>query len=106
MREQSRLNSLLIEAYAAAPVRQQLLKVQQRIHDYGFPNPLQTVLSYGGLSNIRYPRLHKTLVSGPIGGILGAPYISRLIGAENLMGTDMGGQAFRCGALNHGSSPR
>src|SRR6266516_1546755 len=77
MREQSRLNSLLIEAYAAAPVRQQLLKVQQRIHDYGFPNPLQTVLSYGGLSNIRYPRLHETLVSGPIGGILGAQDIAR-----------------------------
>ena len=105
MREQSRLNSLLIEAYAAAPVRQQLLKVQQRIHDYGFPNPLQTVLSYGGLSNIRYPRLHETLVSGPIGGILGAQYIARLIGADNVMVTDMGGTSFDIGAITAGSVP-
>ncbi len=54
MREQSRLNSLLIEAYAAAPVRQQLLRVQERIHDYGFPNPLQTVLSYGAFMKRLY----------------------------------------------------
>ncbi len=105
MREQSRLNSLLIEAYAAAPVRQQLLKVEQRIHDYGFPNPLQTVLSYGGLSNIRYPRLHETLVSGPIGGILGAQYIARLIGVNNVMVTDMGGTSFDIGAITSGNVP-
>ncbi len=105
MREQSRLNSLLIEAYAAAPVRQQLLKVEQRIHDYGFPNPLQTVLSYGGLSNVRYPRLHETLVSGPIGGILGAQYIARLIGVNNVMVTDMGGTSFDIGAITAGNVP-
>ncbi|MFL5655535.1 MAG: hydantoinase/oxoprolinase family protein [Ktedonobacteraceae bacterium] len=105
MREQSRLNSLLIEAYAAAPVRQQLLKVEQSIHDYGFPNPLQTVLSYGGLSNVRYPRLHETLVSGPIGGILGAQYIAQLIGANNVMVTDMGGTSFDIGAITAGNVP-
>src|SRR6266566_4324686 len=105
MREQSRLNSLLIEAYAAAPVRQQLLKVEQSVHNYGFPNPFQTVLSYGGLSNIRYPRLHETLVSGPIGGILGAQYIAQLIGANNVMVTDMGGTSFDIGAITAGSVP-
>ncbi len=105
MREQSRLNSLLIEAYAAAPVRQQLLKVEQSVHNYGFPNPLQTVLSYGGLSNIRYPRLHETLVSGPIGGILGAQYIAQLIGANNVMVTDMGGTSFDIGAITAGNVP-
>jgi acetone carboxylase, beta subunit len=105
MREQSRLNSLLIEAYAAAPVRRQLLRVQERIHDYGFPNPLQTVLSYGGLSNIHYPRLHETLVSGPIGGILGAQYIAQLIGVNNVMVTDMGGTSFDIGAITAGSVP-
>jgi acetone carboxylase beta subunit len=105
MREQSRLNSVLIEAYAAAPVRQQLLKVQQRIYDYGFQNPLQTVLSYGGLSSIHYPRLHETLVSGPIGGILGAQYIARLIGIDNVMVTDMGGTSFDIGAITAGHVP-
>jgi acetone carboxylase beta subunit len=105
MREQSRMNSVLIEAYAAAPVRRQLLKVQERIHEYGFRSSLQTVLSYGGLANVRYPRLHETLVSGPIGGILGAQYIAGIIGAENVMVTDMGGTSFDIGAITAGSVP-
>jgi acetone carboxylase, beta subunit len=57
----------MIEAYAAAPVRVQLEKVERSIHNEGFKAELQTVLSYGGLANIRHPRLHGTLVSGPVG---------------------------------------
>jgi hypothetical protein len=57
----------MIEAYAAAPVRVQLEKVERSIHNEGFKAELQTVLSYGGLANIRHPRLHETLVSGPVG---------------------------------------
>ena len=56
LREQSRLNSTLIEAYAAGPVRDQLFKVEESVRDRGFQHALQTVLSYGGLANIRYPR--------------------------------------------------
>jgi acetone carboxylase, beta subunit len=105
MREQSRLNSVMIEAYAAAPVRRQLNRVQERIHEHGFGHPLQTVLSYGGLSNIEYPRLHETLVSGPIGGILGAQYVSKLIGEENVMVSDLGGTSFDLGAITSGNVP-
>lgn len=43
----------MIEAYAAAPVRVQLEKVERSIHNEGFKAELQTVLSYGGLANIR-----------------------------------------------------
>src|SRR5438105_2142356 len=99
------MNRGLIWAYAAAPVRQQLLKVQERIHGYGFKSSLQTVLSYGGLANVRYPRLHETLVSGPIGGILGAQYIAGIICANNVMVTDMGGTSFDIGAITAGSVP-
>ena len=105
MREQSRLNSVLIEAYAAAPVRKQLFRIQERIHDHGFKNPLQTVLSYGGLANVNYPRLHETLVSGPIGGILGAKYLAGILGEENVMVSDMGGTSFDIGAITAGSVP-
>ncbi|MBV9193900.1 MAG: hydantoinase/oxoprolinase family protein [Solirubrobacterales bacterium] len=105
MREQSRVNSVLIEAYAAAPVRKQLFAVQERIHERGFNNPLQTVLSYGGLANVNYPRLHETLVSGPIGGILGAQHVASLLGEENVMVSDMGGTSFDIGAITAGNVP-
>jgi N-methylhydantoinase A len=105
LREQSRLNSTLIEAYAAAPVRSQLFKVEDSIRERGFGAPLQTVLSYGGLANIRYPRLHETLMSGPVGGVLGAKFIGDLIGEKNVIVTDMGGTSFDVGAITQGVVP-
>jgi acetone carboxylase, beta subunit len=105
LREHSRMNSTLIEAYAAAPVRQQLFNVEASVHERGFPSPLQTVLSYGGLANIRYPRLHETLISGPVGGVLGAKFIGDIIGEQNLIVTDLGGTSFDIGAITQGVIP-
>ncbi len=105
LREHSRLNSTLIEAYAAAPVRGQLFGVEQSVHERGFPGALQTVLSYGGLANIRYPRLHETLISGPVGGVLGAKFIGDIIDEQNLIVTDLGGTSFDIGAITQGVVP-
>jgi N-methylhydantoinase A len=105
LREQSRLNSTLIEAYAAAPARHQLFRVERSIRDRGFPRQLQTLLSYGGLANIRYPRLHETLVSGPVGGVLGAKFIGDIIGEQNIVVTDMGGTSFDIGVITQGVVP-
>ena len=105
IRECSRLNSVMIEAYAAAPVRVQLEKVERAIHAEGFKAELQTVLSYGGLANIRHPRLHETLVSGPVGGVSGGRYVCNLLGIENAILTDMGGTSFDMGVITAGSSP-
>lgn len=105
LREQSRLNSTLIEAYAAAPARHQLFRVERAIQDRGFPRQLQTLLSYGGLANVRYPRLHETLVSGPVGGVLGAKFIGDIIGEQNIVVTDMGGTSFDIGVITQGVVP-
>ncbi len=37
----------------------------------------------GGLTSINHPRLHETMISGPIGGILGAAYVGKLIGNDS-----------------------
>jgi acetone carboxylase, beta subunit len=105
LREHSRLNSALIEAYAAAPVREQLFNVERAVHERGFRRPLRTVLSYGGLANIRYPRLHETLISGPVGGVLGAKFIGDIIGEKNVIVTDLGGTSFDIGAITQGVIP-
>jgi acetone carboxylase beta subunit len=105
LREHSRLNSTLIEAYAAAPVRGQLFNVERSVHTRGFSRPLRTVLSYGGLANIRYPRLHETLISGPVGGVLGAKFVGDILGEENIIVTDLGGTSFDIGAITQGVIP-
>ncbi|MGH7804629.1 MAG: hydantoinase/oxoprolinase family protein [Candidatus Binatia bacterium] len=105
IRENSRLNAVLIEAYAVAPVRRQLEKVEQAVQSRGYRYPLQTVLAYGGLCNIRYPRLHETLISGPVGGVMGAKHLSTLTGMKNIIVTDLGGTSFDIGTITEGYVP-
>jgi acetone carboxylase beta subunit len=83
IREQSRLNSVLIEAYATSRGRQQLKGIEDASKKYGFKYGVQTLLSFGGLTSIHHPRLHETMISGPIGGILGAAYVGKLIGNDS-----------------------
>lgn len=105
VREQSRLNSLLIEAYATSQGREQLLNIDKAAKQQGFRHGVQTVLSYGGLANINYPRLHETMISGPVGGILGAKHIGELIGTDSVIVSDMGGTSFDIGAITRGNIP-
>ncbi len=102
IREQSRLNSVLIEAYATARGRKQLAGIEAAAKRHGFRYGVQTVLSYGGLTSIRYPRLHETMISGPIGGILGAKYVGDTIGTDSIIVSDMGGTSFDMGVISHG----
>lgn len=104
VREQSRLNSMLIEAYATSRGRKQLSGIETASRKYGFRYGVQTLLSFGGLTSIHHPRLHETMISGPIGGILGAAYIGRLIGNDSLVCSDMGGTSFDMGVITRGQT--
>lgn len=104
IREQSRLNSMLIEAYATSRGRKQLSGIENASKKYGFKYGVQTLLSFGGLTSIHHPRLHETMISGPIGGILGAAYIGKLIGNDSLVCSDMGGTSFDMGVITHGQT--
>jgi N-methylhydantoinase A len=105
IRENSRLNCALLEAYAAAPSRAHLLQIEDALKAKGYRYQLQTVLAYGGLCNIRYPRLHETFISGPVGGIMAGGFVSELIGEENVIVTDMGGTSFDIAAFSEGHIP-
>ncbi|MHA6688511.1 hydantoinase/oxoprolinase family protein [Mesorhizobium sp. A556] len=104
IREQSRLNSVLIEAYATSRGRMQLKGIEDVSKKYGFKYGVQTLLSFGGLTSIDHPRLHETMISGPIGGILGAAYVGKLIGNDNLICSDMGGTSFDMGVITRGQT--
>lgn len=101
-REVSRLNSTLLHAYAADPVRKQLFGIEAKLRGNGYKYPLQIVLSSGGLANIRYPRLHEATFSGPIGGLLGGQYVGKVLGIGNLVCTDVGGTTLDVGLLMGG----
>ena len=106
VRELARLNSVVIQAYASEPVREQLLRIEDRLCQAGMrQSELQTMLAYGGLASARYPRLYESIVSGPVGGLLGARYLGEVVGIHNLITADMGGTSFDVGLITEGNIP-
>lgn len=103
-REGPRLNALVLQAYGAEPVRKHLQKIEQSLQDTGYKYPLQIMLADGGIANIKYPPLFKACFSGPVGGILGGRYISRVLNIPNLVCTDLGGTSFDVGLVMNGET--
>ncbi|MBK8957267.1 MAG: hydantoinase/oxoprolinase family protein [Proteobacteria bacterium] len=101
-KENSRLKSLLFQCFAAEKVRGALLDVEREAQASGFNGRLLTLLSYGGAVNMDYPRLYETMISGPIGGLIGAQFIAHELGLSNIVTADMGGTSFDVGLLVDG----
>jgi N-methylhydantoinase A/oxoprolinase/acetone carboxylase beta subunit len=104
-REISRANATVIQAYATEPARRQFLTVEKKLADQGYERSLKTVLCYGGVTNIRYPRLFETMMSGPVGGLMGAHYLGEHLGIDNIVCSDMGGTSFDAGCITAGILP-
>jgi acetone carboxylase beta subunit len=105
MREVSRANATVIQAYASNAARKQLFRIEEELVKIGYPHSLKTVLGYGGITNIRYPRLFEAAMSGPVGGLMGAKYLSSVIGEQNIVCSDVGGTSFDAGAITAGVLP-
>ncbi len=101
-RETSRLNSTIVEASAAQPLKEQLEAIESLARDQGYKADLLTMLGYGGSAKISYPRLHESMISGPVGGILGAKVVGELLDKQNIVCADMGGTSFDVGLIVKG----
>lgn len=105
MREVSRANATVVQAYASDPARKQLYRIEEELHKIGYAHSLKTVLGYGGITNIRYPRLFEAAMSGPVGGLMGAKYLGEVLGEKNIVCSDVGGTSFDAGAITAGIVP-
>ncbi len=105
MREVSRANATVVQAYASDPARKQLYRIEEELHKIGYAHSLKTVLGYGGITNIRYPRLFEAAMSGPVGGLMGAKYLGEVLGEKNIVCSDVGGTSFDAGAITAGVVP-
>jgi len=102
IKETSRMNTLVVQAYAGENARKQLLGIEADLQKDGYKYPLQMVLSYGCVTDIRWPRVVEASVSGPVGGILGAKYLGEQIGEYNWVVSDVGGTSFDTGVIHNG----
>ena len=93
-RDLPRLNSTLIEAYAAEPSRGTLKGVRSVTKDAGARFELRVMAAHGGTVSIEAKELARTLVSGPIGGVVGGAALAERLGERNVLCTDIGGTSF------------
>ncbi len=101
-RDLPRLNSTLIEAYAAEPSRGTLKSVRDRTKEAGAAFELRVMASHGGTISIEARELARTLVSGPIGGVVGGQGIAQRLGIPNALCTDIGGTSFDIALITDG----
>jgi acetone carboxylase beta subunit len=122
-RDFPRLNSTLIEAYAAEPSREQLQKVREATRSAGAQFDLRIMAAHGGTISIDARELARTLISGPIGGVIGARFLADRVSADgdgansegptrgrfarglaskNIVCTDIGGTSFDIALITDG----
>jgi acetone carboxylase, beta subunit len=97
-----RLNSTLIEAYAAEPSRHQFRLLQDAVADAGAGFDLRIMAAHGGTIAIDSRELARTLVSGPIGGVVGAGHLAGALGINRVVCSDIGGTSFDLALINEG----
>jgi acetone carboxylase beta subunit len=101
-RDLPRLNSTLIEAYAAEPSRGTLQRVRERTKEQDAGFELRVMASHGGTISIEAKELGRTLASGPIGGVVGGQALADEMGLPNVLCTDIGGTSFDIALLTDG----
>jgi N-methylhydantoinase A/oxoprolinase/acetone carboxylase beta subunit len=101
-RDLPRLNSTVIEAYAAEPSRSTLEAVREVTKRNGAPFELRVMASHGGTVAIDARELARTLVSGPIGGVVGGHALAQRMGMRNVLCTDIGGTSFDIALITDG----
>lgn len=103
--ELPRLNSLILEAYAVEPSREQLHSIRERLREEGSEAPFRVLSASGGTISPDHDWLINTMISGPIGGVFGGEYISEKLGISNLVCSDVGGTSFDVALITEGHYP-
>ena len=103
--ENERLKTLLLQCYMAEVARRRLFKVEAAAKKEGYKHELLTLLSYGAVATIRYPKLAEAAISGPVGGLLGCKFISDFMGQPNIVGWDLGCTTCDVGLIAGGLLP-
>ena len=102
-KESHRMNTTILEAYGAEPSRQTLKKVSDRFKKHGAKFDLRVMATHGGTISWKAKELARTIVSGPIGGVIGSKLLGEYLGDENIACSDIGGTSFDVALITKGS---
>jgi len=103
-REYERTSTAVIDAYIKPVMRGYLEELDAELRGEGFDGHFLLTRSGGGAMTVASAKdqpVHSVL-SGPAGGVIGAAYLSELIGYENLITLDMGGTSLDTSVITGG----
>lgn len=106
-REYERTSTVVANAYISPPVQQYLDTLERELSERGVGGNLYIMQSNGGVMTTRAARevpIH-TLLSGPIGGVMGCRALAEHLGVGNVIGIDMGGTSFDVSLIVEGEVP-
>src|SRR5260370_32445994 len=102
--EYERMTETAMNAYIGPVMAKYLGNLDRQLKASGYAQPLQITQCAGGSISVdkamESPLL--TLDSGPVSGVTGSLYLSRLMDCSNIITTDMGGTSFDVGIISGG----
>lgn len=104
IREYERTSTTVINAYVAPPVSRYLTSLRTGLDREGITAPLFMMQSSGGILDLETVLQRPALVveSGPAAGVIGAGYVGRRAGLENIIALDVGGTTAKASVVERG----
>lgn len=102
LRENSRSNTVIINAYIDKVCKQYLKEVTSELKGFGFRHNMATMQVFGGVTDSELIDSISTINSGPVGGVMGAKYLGKALGFDSIITTDMGGTSFDVSVIHDG----
>ena len=92
-REYWRMSTTAVNAYVIRPVFSYIGRLEERLHEAGVTAGLHVMQSSGGLMTAATTRERpvNTILSGPVGGVVGGTFFGLSAGYRDLVTFDMGG---------------
>lgn len=103
--DHGRTATALVNAYLHPSLVRALYLAEDRARARGLTRPLLIVCTDGSTSRVAKTRAIDTYDSGPTAGVLGAGYVARAIGAQNVCTFDVGGTTTDVSFLAGGAVP-
>jgi N-methylhydantoinase A len=100
-REYERFSTTVVNAALSPIVRAYLERVARGVRALGVQAPIFVMRSDGGMAALKTAaRRPATLIeSGPASGVIGAAYLGRALGLQNVLSFDMGGTTAKAGTV-------
>jgi len=103
--EYERAVSTAINCFIGPTMKEYIEKIEQRAARHGYRKPILMLQVTGGVvpsHEVIHTPLY-TIGSGPAAGVTGSCFLSRAMGHENTIVTDMGGTSFEAGIIYKGN---